>query len=362
MNLNRVMMITGILASVLLPGGTTQTTATPTLPDQFQVLTHNVYTVLGAPGSAQRIDFIIDNDYIYGHDVIILTEMFNDALSDRLLEALSTEYPYQTPVLGRDPTTVPDCAANTCWNSMTGTVQPNQFEDGGVVILSRWPIVTRHQSIFATDCGVDALARKGFVYVELDVNGTRVHVIGTHSQADPSLRTGLANNIEQLLTCNPPAMDLPELPCPTTWNTPQEAVRLGQFMEIDTWLKQQVIAPDDYVIIGGDLNVDKVGNPAEYDRMRCVLDLAEPAYTGTVELDPPWYTFDGQRNDLIEEQEGRAYIDYVLIHAAYAQPDHWTNRVLWPTSLPATWEQEDQSCYELSDHYPVVGFANRAQD
>ncbi len=362
MNLNRVMLITGILASFLLPGGTAQTTAPRTLPDQFQVLTHNVYTVLGAPGASQRIDFITENDYIWGRDVVILTELFNDALSDRLLTALSTEYPYQTPVLGRDPTTVPDCASNTCWNSMTGTVQPNQFEDGGVVILSKWPIVTRHQSIFATTCGVDALARKGFVYVELDVNGTQVHVIGTHSQADSSQRAGLTSNFNQLLPCKTPALDLPELACETTWNTPHEAVRLGQFMEMATWLKQQALAPEDYVIIGGDLNVDKMGNPAEYDRMRCVLDLAEPAYTGAAKLEPPWYTFDGQRNDLVDEQEGRAYIDYVFFHAAYAQPAHWTNRVLWPTSLPATWENEDQACYELSDHYPVVGFTDFAQD
>ena len=60
------------------------------------------------------------------------------------------------------------------------------MEDGGTAIFSQWPIRERREIMFDTRCNMDGYANKGFVYVRLDVDGTPVHVIGTHMQADPS--------------------------------------------------------------------------------------------------------------------------------------------------------------------------------
>jgi sphingomyelin phosphodiesterase len=329
-------------------------------PERLTILTHNVYTVLGAPGIDERLALIAASDYLRGYDVVILTELFNDSASDRLLEALRADYPYQTPVVGRASSADPDCAANECWTSIDGAFREQRPEDGGVAILSKWPIVERRQLIFTASCGIDALTNKGFAYAQIDIHGTLVHIVGTHMQADPTGGSGVEAQLEKLFPCSVPAFDAEPSACPMEWASAFEAVRLAQLMEIDAWIERQGIPREQMVVIGGDLNVDKVGNPAEYDRMLCALHASAPLYGGDPVLPEPRYTWDGLLNALLNPEVGRLYLDYILLRDDHAQPAQWRNYVLRVTASPDNWSDGETRGYEFSDHFPVAGFVDEA--
>jgi endonuclease/exonuclease/phosphatase family metal-dependent hydrolase len=324
--------------------------------DHFSVLTYNVYTVLGAPGILDRLDLIAQTDVLVGHDVVILTELFHDEGSVQLLEAMSAEYPYQTPVLGRGNRVDPDCAENDCWNSSEGQISESQPEDGGVAILSRWPILERRQYVYGSRCGIDALSRKGFVYVDIDIDGAIVHIIGTHIQSDPTLDNAFGSQLERLFACPEPETVHESADCPAIWQSAQEAVRINQLAEIDAWIAQQAIPRDHTIIIGGDLNVDKEGSPAEYEHMLCMLKVSVPIYGGDPVLEPPWYTYDGMLNKLLSSDVGQFYLDYVFVRDGHAQSLQLQNVVLRPTAFPFNWDDGSTRGYELSDHFPVAGF------
>jgi endonuclease/exonuclease/phosphatase family metal-dependent hydrolase len=357
-----VLSMIGLMVSAVSGSGISTSDAADPPLERFNILTHNVYTVFGAPGIDQRVDLIAASDYIRGYDAIILEEMFNDSASERLLQALGTEYPYQTPVLGRDGTlTVPDCAANDCWNSSEGLISPDIApEDGGVVILSRWPIRERRQVIFSTSCDTDGFASKGFAYIRIDIEGTPVHIIATHLQSDPSNLGALGKEIAALRPCPAPA-DYPQDPaCPGESRTPYEAVRLAQVMQMSAWIAQQDIPADQMVIIGGDLNLDKVGSPAEYERMLCALNVSEPIFSGNPEMSAPWYTWDTHLNGLLSPDLESLYIDYLLVRRDHAQPAAWHNDVIYASPFPVTWNSGYARGYEYSDHFPVAGYSDPA--
>ena len=331
-----------------------------TEPVSFRILTHNLYTVLGAPGIDKRIDLVGASDYIRGYDALILNELFNDEAAARLMQALSAEYPYWTPVIGRENTPIaPGCAANDCWNSADGLF--SEMEDGGTAILSKWPIRERREITFNTSCQVDGYANKGFVYVRLDVNGTPVHVIGTHMQADPSDLGALGNQIAALRPCPTPEEYPHSATCPGESQTPYEAVRLAQLMQIDAWIAQQAIPADQMMIIGGDLNVDMVGNPAEYERMLCVLNVSPPDFAGNPAISPPRYTWDTRLDGLLSPQDGSPqYIDYLLLRRDHLQPAAWYNDVIYASPFPVSWDSGRARGYEYSDHFPVAGYSDPA--
>jgi endonuclease/exonuclease/phosphatase family metal-dependent hydrolase len=269
---------------------------------------------------------------------------------------LSADYPYQTPVLGRDNRVDPDCAANDCWNGSEGQPGKSQPEDGGVAILSRWPILERRQHVYGSRCGIDALSRKGFVYAQIDIEGAVVHIIGTHMQSDPTQGNARDGQIEGLFACPEPETVYAPEACTGTWESAQEAVRINQLGEIDAWITQQAIPRDHIILIGGDFNVDMMGSPVEYERMLCTLNASAPVYDGDPALEPPWYTYDGLFNKLLSPEAGRLYVDYILVREDHAQPSQWRNVVLRPTAFPSNWDDGSERGYELSDHFPVAGY------
>jgi endonuclease/exonuclease/phosphatase family metal-dependent hydrolase len=330
-------------------------------PEHIKILTYNVYTILGAPGIDQRIDLLAASEDLRGFDVLILNELFNDDASQRLLAALRPEYPYQTPVVGHGNITPrPDCHDNDCWNSTEGAFLNERLEDGGVALLSRWPIPVRRQSIYHDSCDVDGLASKGFAYIRIDMNGTPVHIIGTHLQADPSTLGGLGERLRVLQPCLKPEDSSEDPICPGKSQTAYEAVRLGQIRQISRWIAQQDIPADQMVIIGGDMNIDKENNPAEYDRMLCVLNVSEPVYGRQPEADGPWYTYDSRLNALVRPEEASLYIDYIFVRRDHAEPALWHNDVIAARSFPANWDGGSARGYEFSDHFPVAAYIQTA--
>lgn len=165
--------VTSVPASAVAPGSE----ATESVP-HLKVLTTNTMLLPSflTDGWAQdeRGALIGSAPYVAGHDVVVFQELFDNSASDILMARLKG-YPYRTPVVGR---------SKDGWHQTLGDYSSLPYEDGGVAIASRWPMTRQIQYIFDDACGADSLSEKGFAYARLNVNGTPVHVLGTHLQAD----------------------------------------------------------------------------------------------------------------------------------------------------------------------------------
>lgn len=128
-------------------------------------------------GQYKRADLIGQSSYIKNNDVVIFNEAFDNGASDKLLSNVKKEYPYQTPVLGR---------SQSGWDKTEGSYSSTVAEDGGVAIVSKYPIKEKIQHVFKSGCGFDNDSNKGFVYTKIEKNGKNVHVIGTHTQSEDS--------------------------------------------------------------------------------------------------------------------------------------------------------------------------------
>ncbi|MER5893386.1 sphingomyelin phosphodiesterase [Streptomyces sp. NPDC001876] len=285
----------------------------------LRVLTYNTFlfskTLYPNWGQDHRAKEIPRTAFFQGNDVVVLQEAFDNAASDALLQNASAQYPYRTPVVGR---------SKSGWDATSGAYSATTPEDGGVTVLSKWPIVRKEQHVYKDACGSDWWSNKGFAYAELNVNGARVHVVGTHAQStDPGCGAGEAARMRSL-----------------------------QFKQIDAFLDAKHVPASEQVIVAGDFNVDS--HSTEYASMLADGGLAaEDARTGHP------YSFDTADNSIAVDRypdDPREDLDYVLHRAGHAKPSGWTNEVVKEHSAPWTVSSwgKDYTYTNLSDHYPVV--------
>lgn len=267
-------------------------------------------------GQDHRAEAIPDADFFQGKDVVVLQEAFDNSSSDALKANAADRYPHQTPVMGR---------SKDGWDATGGAYSSVTPEDGGVTVLSKWPIQRKEQYVYKDACGSDAFSNKGFVYTQLDVNGTKVHVVGTHAQStDPGCGSGEA-----------------------------AATRAQQFKEMDAFLDAKNILAGEQVIVAGDLNVDSHSD--EYASM-----LADGGFAPADGRSGHPYSFDTQDNSIASERypdDPREDLDYVLHRKGHARPASWRNEVVKEQSAPWTvssWGKE-YTYTNLSDHYPLIG-------
>lgn len=307
----------GALAVTTAPAATAaESSAAPRL----SVLTYNTFlmstNLYPNWGQGIRAKEIPRASFFQGHDVVVLQEAFDNGASDALKSNASPQYPYQTPVVGR---------SKSGWDATGGAYSSTTPEDGGVTILSKWPILRKEQVVYKDACGSDWYSNKGFAYVVLNVNGTKVHVVGTHAQStDTGCKAGEA------------ADD-----------------RARQFRSIDAFLDAKNIPADEQVIVAGDMNVDS--RSPEYASMLANADLA-PSDTRTGHP----YSFDTALNSIANYRyptDPREDLDYVLYRKGNARPANWDNNVVNEQSAPWTVSSWGTSYTytNLSDHYPLVG-------
>ncbi len=264
----------------------------------FNVLAWNVYmrpTTLFANGQMIRAGLI--PSYVANYDAIIFSEAFDDDARAELVNRLKSRFPYRTSIVGAD----------------SGIKQ-----DGGVIIFSRFPIEVQAQKTFGSTCASDdCLADKGIMYARINKYGRRYHVFGTHTQAHTS-----ANDI---------------------------ATRKAQFVMLRDFVTSRNIPATEAVLIGGDLNVDRIKYPTEYSEMLSTLQAAHPSRSGHA------YSYDRNTNGLASE-DGREYLDYVLYSTRHLRPATASNEVLFlKTNRPwkeFVWEGD---YWDLSDHYGLYG-------
>ncbi|MFI8323945.1 sphingomyelin phosphodiesterase [Streptomyces sp. NPDC085529] len=309
------------LAAATLAATAPAASAASTEAPRMKVLTYNAFlfskTLYPNWGQDHRARAIPAAPFFQGQDVVVIQEAFDNSSSDALKANAAAAYPYQTPVMGR---------SKTGWDATGGAYSATTPEDGGVTVLSKWPIVRKEQYVYKDACGADWYSNKGFVYAVLDVNGSRVHVVGTHAQStDPGCSAGEAAQM-----------------------------RSRQFKAMDAFLDAKNIPAGEQVIVAGDMNVDS--RTPEYATMLADAGLAAAdARTGHP------YSFDTELNSIAAERypdDPREDLDHVLYRAGNARPANWTNHVVLESSAPWTVSSWGTSYTytNLSDHYPVTGF------
>lgn len=319
--------IHGVTLSLALAAATLTATATAASAapaagtPELKVLTYNTFlfskTLYPNWGQDHRAKAIPATSFFRDNDVVVLQEAFDNSSSDALKAAATAEYPYQTPVMGR---------SKSGWDATGGSYSALTPEDGGVTILSKWPIVRKEQYVYKDACGADWYSNKGFVYTVLDVNGTRVHVVGTHAQStDPGCSSGQAAQ-----------------------------TRSRQFKAMDAFLDAKRIPAGEQVLVAGDFNVDS--RTPEYDTM-----LADAGLVGADARTGHPYSFDTALNSIASDRypdDPREDLDYVLHRAGHVRPTGWTNKVVLEQSAPWTvssWGTR-YTYTNLSDHYPVTAY------
>ncbi|KAG0370439.1 sphingomyelin phosphodiesterase [Gamsiella multidivaricata] len=280
----------------------------------LSILTNNVYflseTLYPNWGQRTRAQLIVNSDYVKGHDVIVLEECFDSDPCGIIRDGLRSQYPYQTPTVGQ---------TKSGWDSTTGSYSTTAPENGGVVILSKWPMTQKNQFIYKRACGADWFSNKGFAYVVLDYNGTNVHVFGTHMQSDDS-----ACSSGEAASCRASQLD--------AWRS---------------YIDSRNIAANELIIMAGDFNIKR--DTAEFSSMLTRLNANQPTtYDGH-----PW-TWDTQTNDIAHynyPNDSPEYIDFVLTDKKHKAVKSSVQTCLLVHS--PEYILKSVAYHEYSDHYPV---------
>jgi endonuclease/exonuclease/phosphatase family metal-dependent hydrolase len=256
----------------------------------FDVVTYNAH-MLPWPGSSHneyRAGFIGSHPLLQDHDAIVFVEVIT-VERYQLMEGLREQYPYFSGFIPAQP--------------------PGRLLNGGVFIISKWPIVARNRMVFAACNGAvfppDCLAAKGVNYIGVDKGGQRFHVLGTHFDAN--------------------GQDLPVLF--------DRLVRSHQMTELRDFTDALQIPASEPVFTAGDFNIDRQSTSdddvEEYQRLLTRLRAT----------DPP--SLPGETT-----HENGGWIDYVFNPSDHVAPVESFNYVLRPTQPTGG---------NLSDHFAVWG-------
>lgn len=266
----------------------------PIANNSLTVMTYNIWAL---PVIASHINerLALLPQKMRGHDVLMLQEVFAPGRG-AFLRALAQEYPYQTRMLDKSGVNI---------------------YDGGVMIVSRYPIVAQAQFVYPDCSGTDCFADKGINYAQVIKQGEAYHVFATHTA---SFDTDVARSNRQ-----------------------------KQFKQMREFAHSLAIPADETVIYGGDFNVNKRKFEDDYQQMFANLKAKQPSYSGYTES-----TFDPRINEFagtpLSGGENVEYLDYIVISDEYAQTQSNDNDVKVPRSSAASLWQK----WNLSDHFPVV--------
>ncbi len=261
--------------------------------DALKVLAYNIYALpLVASDIGTRVAEI--PAYLKGYDAIMFQEAFSSD-SPAMLRALAAEYPYQTEIL-RKP--------------LSGI----NVYNGGVAIVSRYPIAQADYVVYPDCTGTDCFADKGFVYAEVIKGGKAYHLLATHAAS----------------------FDTDEA----------RAMRQSQFQLMRAHVVNKQIPTFDAVMYGGDFNVNKLKFADDYAAMQTNLNASVPVSTGYTAS-----TFDPRVNYYAAKYDTVEYLDYVVWSNDHRQPVQSRNDVRVLRSVSDNmWER-----WDLSDHFPVLG-------
>lgn len=239
----------------------------------------------------ERTVYISDIVKEWNADVIVFQEAFQKKARKLIWERIKDVYPYETGV--------PE----------SGFLQTHS----GVWIVSKYPIVRKESIVFKDKKGSDRFARKGATFIEIDMNGRKIQVIGTHVQS----------------------------------GSEYQGIRNLQFHQMIDQLGNKYM---DFTIpqfIVGDLNTD-YQLYKEYRNMLMILDAAEIKHVG----EP--FSWNGKENNLGAKFFGthQEIIDYILVRNQHIMlANIFKEEIYSPITRDAVCKRGFKA---MSDHYPVM--------
>lgn len=266
--------------------------------DSLTVLAYNIFmrpTLLFKDKQMARAKHIVkrlNNSY----DVLVLSEVFDDQVRAYIVQNM-TAYPYKSRILGR---------SYTVGETKRRPQLKNGRINGGVLILSRYPIVKEKHRIYSSSLFPDSLSAKGVLQVSIKKKSRLYHIFGTHLQAGKKSSGG-------------------------------PKVRYNQVKDILALIEEGQFSKRDGVIVAGDLNmnlfsqVKRAGTETEAQRMLRSLSMLAPK---------------------VRPFQGRAItrlIDYVLVSSKHRAPSKQSLEKL------VYFGPIDGESYPLSDHPAVLG-------
>ncbi|MEM7021924.1 MAG: endonuclease/exonuclease/phosphatase family protein [Pseudomonadota bacterium] len=254
----------------------------------LDVLTYNASMGL-LPSQDRDERILLTSKELGGHDLILLQGVQSEFHRKLLMTGLEDEYPHQSNVLGQDRLLK---------------------QDGGVVILSKWPIEKQRQTLFGDVCsGADCLTDAGVLYARINKQGRPFHVLATR------LQSGSDNQ-----------------------QTREDQIRI-----LKNKLNELSVQADEPVLIGGTLNVDRFADrrTGAFTQMLATLDATQPPPPRGGSHAP---TVAPHENSLAAEGPAQ-HLDYLLYSAAH----------LRPVTASSSVDRIAAEGRYLSDHYAVNG-------
>lgn len=321
--------------------------STKGVPHKINVLSYNMFFIEVGPffaAPARSVRAKLMPNFLKDYDVLVLNEAFDDDARRELLVGLKkVGFRYSTQILG----------AGFLWKgngddrfkmdrplkqsaiikfddarfgkdklyTQAGEGDPPSpvffrggVMDGGVIIVSKYPIETAKEIIYEPSGGGDRNAKKGAVYAKINKEGKLYHIFGTHPQADEEYHKE----------------------------------RLNQLRVLKKFIDTQKIPANEPVLIAGDMNIDKYAG--DFEKMLTILHATQPSLTGEEK-----YTYNLYKNNLAINygwDEGRSKcFDYILYGTDYQKPVTSFNEIrIFCLSKPWGTVYND-----LSDHYAVYG-------
>ncbi len=241
-------------------------------PGDFSLLSYNIWatTIFGSKKVSTRLTQM--PEVMAGYDALVLTEVFDLAESNALLDDLRAEYPYQTGDI----------------------FKLGKVLGSGTRILSRWPIVLEDSHAYSDCDGIQCAATRGVIYAKLNKQGKTYHLFATHTQSSD--------------------------------DDANRNARLTQLQEMGDYIRSLNLPTDEPVLMAGDFNVNKIGLPQDRDYLEAVLNAREPQNTGHT------LSFDSNTNHWAEAPY-LEYLDYTLVSNVNQPAVSATQEIIAPRSL-----------------------------
>ncbi len=259
--------------------------------DTLKILSWNIYMLpvsIKNVGQGKRVQFIAEQMNASDYDVIVFQEAFDRDARYRLSKFLRKEFPFQEGPANAKPS----------WFRM----------NSGVWILSRHPMKYLDELDFSNAKGVDKVARKGMLLVEINKNGKTYQVAGTHLQSGASVKN--------------------------------DKIRYRQFLEIKEFLEPHT--KDDVAqIICGDFNTPK-NDRKNYNLMIETLKAQDGPYESSLQT-----TYCSKQNELAYGSNYSEVLDYIFIRENNINITHVSRCI---KAFQGRWHHTRNN---LSDHFAV---------
>lgn len=286
------------------------------LPPTLRIMSWNVFMRPDVLGDSQELrrDLIADAIVAASPDIIVLQEAFSRHARD-MVSRLRVKGWY--------------------WKSRALSPGPTQLAEGGVVILSKLPIIASSAGVFShrNASTSDAFAAKGVVYAKLRLSSsTSVNVFGTHLQAGGDGASA--------------------------------AVRKKQLEEVARFVRRCTSSTEP-VVVCGDFNTSPFSDALRTFRLEAGLVVAAGTSADAPTMDPTSNYLvgcDGDGADIFERSPmfpclkgcQRDVLDFFLVRTVpsvtFTVPSISPLRPLAPHPYPFHLGFTRQ----LSDHYPVL--------